>query len=137
MKNSISKVLALMAFSAAYATAVHAEVVVVVGAKAGKAAMTSEQVTDIFLGRDNSMEPVDLSDSTSVRNDFYTKVTGKDASQVKAMWTKLIFTGKATPPEIASSAAEVKSKVGANSKAIGYMNKSDVDGSVKVVLTVE
>jgi hypothetical protein len=137
MKCSVNKVIAMMAFSAAYATAVHAEIVVVVGAKAGKAAMTSEQVTDIFLGRDNSMEPVDLSDSTSIRNDFYTKVTGKDAAQVKSLWTKLIFTGKATPPKIASSAAEVKSKVAADGKTIGYMNKSDVDGSVKVVLTVE
>lgn len=137
MKHSISKVLAMMAFSAAYATAVHAEIVVVVGAKAGKGPMTSDQVTDIFLGRDNSMEPVDLSDSTSLRNDFYTKVTGKDAAQVKALWTKLIFTGKATPPKITSSAAEVKSTLAADSKSIGYMNKSDVDGSVKVVLTVE
>lgn len=137
MKSSVNKVIAMMAFSAAYATAAHAEIVVVVGAKAGKGPMTSEQVTDVFLGRDNSMEPVDLSDSTTVRNDFYTKVTGKDAAQVKALWTKLIFTGKATPPKIASSAAEVKNAVAADSKAIGYLNKSDVDGSVKVVLTIE
>jgi hypothetical protein len=137
MKFSVNKVIAMMAFSAAYATAVHAEIVVVVGAKAGKSAMTNEQVTDIFLGRDNSMEPVDLSDSTSVRNDFYTRLTGKDAAQVKALWTKLIFAGKATPPKIASSAAEVKGKVAADDKTIGYMNKSDVDGSVKVVLTVD
>jgi hypothetical protein len=137
MKYSVKKLIALMALSTAYATAAHAEIVVVVGAKAGKGPMTSEQVTDIFLGRDNSMEPVDLSDSTNLRNDFYTKVTGKDAAQVKSMWTKLIFTGKATPPKIAASAAEVKSKLAEDGKSIGYMNKSDVDGSVKVVLTVE
>jgi hypothetical protein len=137
MKYSVKKLIALMALSAVCATAAHAEIVVVVGAKAGKGPMTNEQVTDIFLGRDNSMEPVDLSDSTGLRNDFYTKVTGKDAAQVKSLWTKLIFTGKATPPEIASSAADVKSKLAASGKSIGYLNKSDVDSSVKVVLTVE
>ena len=137
MKYSVKKVIALMAFSAVCAAAANAEIVVVVSAKAGKGPMTNEQVADVFLGRDSSMEPVDLSDSTTVRNDFYTKVTGKDAAQVKALWTKLIFTGKATPPKIASSAADVKSKVAADEKTIGYIDKSEVDGSVKVVLTVK
>lgn len=137
MKFSINKVIAMMVFSATYATAVNAEIVAIVSAKAGKSSMTTEQVADVFLGRDSSMEPVDLSDSSSVRNDFYTKLTGKDASQVKALWTKLIFTGKATPPKIASSAAEVKSKVSADDKTIGYIDKSDVDASVKVVLTIK
>jgi len=47
------------------------------------------------------------------------------------------LTPASTPPKIASSAGDVKSKVAADDKAIGYLNKSDVDGSVKVVLTID
>jgi hypothetical protein len=37
----------------------------------------------------------------------------------------------------ANSIADVKSELAASGKSIGYLNKSDVDSSVKVVLTVE
>jgi ABC-type phosphate transport system substrate-binding protein len=48
-----------------------------------------------------------------------------------------VFSGKATPPKELGSAAEVKKFVAANPDAIGYIEKSAVDGSVKVVLTVD
>jgi ABC-type phosphate transport system substrate-binding protein len=49
-----------------------------------------------------------------------------------------VFSGKATPPkELLSSSADVKKFVAANPDAIGYIEKSAVDGSVKVVLTVD
>jgi len=32
------------------------------------------------------------------RDDFYNKVTGKSAAQMKAYWSKIIFTGKANHP---------------------------------------
>jgi hypothetical protein len=94
-------------------------------------------VAEVYLGRDNSLVPIDLPDAAALRGEFYSKVTGKDAAQVKAVWTKLIFTGKATMPQSAGSPAEVKSKVAANDKAIGYVDKSAVDGSVKVIFTIE
>ncbi len=53
------------------------------------------------------MKPVD--NATPVRSQFYTQVAGKDEAQVKAIWSKLVFTGKATPPkELAASADVVK-----------------------------
>jgi len=70
-----------------------------------------------------------------VRAEFYKKVTDKDASQAKALWSKLVFTGKASMPKEVANSAAVKSAVAANPKAIGYMEKSAVDGSVKVVYT--
>ena len=63
------------------------------------------------------------------------EVTGKDAAQVKAVWTRLIFTGKATPPKEVASSADVKKAVASDPKAIGYMEKGAVDSSVKVVFT--
>jgi len=112
-----------------------AEVVAVVGAKSPAASMSNEQVAQFFLGKSSSMTPIDQPDGNAVRNEFYKKVTDKDASQAKALWSKLVFTGKATPPKEVAGSAEVKKAVAADPKAIGYIEKSAVDATVKVVLT--
>jgi ABC-type phosphate transport system substrate-binding protein len=110
-----------------------AEVVVVVNPKAAEASMTKDQVAQFFLGKSSAMTPVDQPDSAPVRAEFYKKVTDKDASQVKALWSKLVFTGKATMPKEAGDSAAVKKAVAADPKAIGYIEKSAVDASVKVI----
>lgn len=112
-----------------------AEVVVVVNPKAAEASMTKEQVAQFFLGKSTAMTPIDQPEDAPVRAEFYKKVTDKDASQAKALWSKLVFTGKASMPKEVANSAAVKALVAANPKAIGYMEKSAVDGSVKVVYT--
>jgi ABC-type phosphate transport system substrate-binding protein len=112
-----------------------AEVVVVVNPKALDATMTKDQVAQFFLGKSSAMTPIDQPDDAPVRAEFYKKVTDKEASQAKALWSKLVFTGKATMPKEVANSAAVKSAVAANPKAIGYMEKSAVDASVKVVYT--
>ena len=60
---------------------------------------------------------------------------GKTSAQVKAAWSRLTFSGKATPPKELGSSAEVKKMVAANPNAVGYIEKSAVDGTVKVLLS--
>jgi len=110
-----------------------AEIVVVVSPKAAEASMTKDQVAQFFLGKSTAMTPVDQPDSAPVRAEFYKKVTDKEASQVKALWSKLVFTGKATMPKEVGDSAAVKKAVAADPKAIGYIEKSAVDASVKVI----
>jgi ABC-type phosphate transport system substrate-binding protein len=125
------------AFSLALLAApAQAELVVVVGAKSPAASMTSEQVAQVFLGKSTSMTPVDQPESEAIRGEFYKKVAGKDAAQAKALWSKLVFTGKASLPKELAGSAEVKKAVAADPKAIGYIDKSALDGSVKAVLSV-
>jgi ABC-type phosphate transport system substrate-binding protein len=112
-----------------------AEVVVVVNQKAAEASMTKDQVAQFFLGKSSAMSPIDQPESAPVRAEFYKKVTDKDASQVKALWSKLVFTGKATMPKEAADSAAVKKMVASDPKAIGYIEKSAVDASVKVIYT--
>ncbi len=120
-----------------------AQVAVIVNPKSSSASMTAEQVSAIFLGKSNTLpsgataQPVDLPDAQSAREVFYTKVTGKSAPQVKAAWSRLVFSGKATPPKELASDAEVKKFVAANPDAIGYIDKSAADGTIKVVLTTD
>jgi ABC-type phosphate transport system substrate-binding protein len=129
-----AKVMVLLACLAG--TAAHAEVAVIVNPKNPAATMTAEQVAQIYLGKSNALKAVDLPDSAPLRAEFYKKVTEKDAPQIKAIWAKLIFTGKATPPKTLSSSEAVAKAVAADVNAIGYIDSAAVDGSVKVVLTV-
>lgn len=112
----------------------HAEVVAVVGAKSPAAQMTKEQVAQVFLGKSSAMTPIDQTDGSAIRNEFYKKVADKEAAQAKALWSKLVFTGKASPPKELPGSAEVKKALAADAKAIGYIEKTDVDSTVKVVL---
>jgi len=125
------------------AAAAQAQVAVIVNPKSPTASMTADQVAGIFLGKSNTLPsgaaaaPVDQPESAAVREQFYTKVTGKQAAQVKAAWSRLVFSGKATPPKELANSAEVKKFVAGNADAIGYVEKSAVDGTVKAVLTVD
>jgi len=112
-----------------------AEVVVVANPKAAEASMTKDQVAQFFLGKSTSMTPIDQPESAPIRAEFYKKVTDKEASQVKSLWSKLVFTGKATMPKEVGDSAAVKKAVAADPKAIGYIEKSAVDASVKVLFT--
>jgi len=133
MKN-ILKATVTMAFAFA-AAAAYAEVVVIVSAKSTATTMTADDIASIYLGKSTSMKPVD--NATPVRAQFYTAVAGKDEAQVKAIWSKLVFTGKATPPKALASSADVVKAVAADPNAIGYIDKSAVDGTVKVVYDVK
>lgn len=136
-KSALFLALAGLAFAA------QAQVVVVVNPKSAAGSMTADQVASIFLGKSNTLPSgaaavaVDQPESAAVREQFYTKVTGKSSAQVKAAWSRLVFSGKATPPKELGSSAEVKKFVAGNADAIGYIEKSAVDGSVKVVLSVD
>ena len=125
---------ALAVVLAAAAVSAHADIVVIVNPATG--ALTAEQVSDIFLGRNASFTPVDQAEGAAVRNDFYKKATGRDPSQVKAVWSRLAFSGKAQPPKEYADAAAVKKAVAADPKAVGYIDKAALDGSVKAALTI-
>jgi ABC-type phosphate transport system substrate-binding protein len=120
-----------------------AQVAVVVNPKSPMTSMTADQVSGIFLGKSNTLPsggtamPTDLPDSAATRELFYTKVTGKSTAQVKAAWSRLVFSGKATPPKELASSADVKKFVASNPDAIGYIEKSAVDSSVKVVFSAD
>ncbi|WP_426338540.1 hypothetical protein ACN9MZ_19140 [Pseudoduganella sp. S-14] len=116
--------------------ALAAEIVVIVNPKNPASRMFSEQAAQFFLGKSTLFTPVEHTEGP-LRNEFSQKVLGKDSAQVKAQWSKLVFTGKGTAPKEYGSSAEVKKAVAADVQAIGYIEKAAVDDSVKVILTVQ
>jgi ABC-type phosphate transport system substrate-binding protein len=103
----------------------------------GGTALSKDQLANIYLGRTFDLKPVDLPEGNATRDQFYKKATDRDPAQVKAVWSRIIFTGKGQAPAVAADAAAVKKAVAADPKGIGYIEKAAVDGSVKVVLTLD
>jgi ABC-type phosphate transport system substrate-binding protein len=137
--RSLKLMIAATALSLA-SMAAHAELVVIVNPKNPAASLSADQVSALFLGTATSFPDggaatlADQPESASIRGDFYQKATGRSVAQVKATWARLTFTGKGTPPKELKTDAEVKAFVASDPKAIGYVDASAVDGSVKTVL---
>ena len=118
-------------------------VVVVVSAKSQVMALNPNQISDIFLGKTNTFPnggqavPIDLTEGTPARDEFYAKLTGKSAAQIKAHWSKIIFTGRGLPPKEVLNGNSVKIRLAENPNAISYIDQSLVDGSVRILYTPE
>lgn len=129
----------LLAMSMVTANA-HADVVVIVSAKSHLTSLTAEQTARIFLGKvssfpdDGDAVPIDQAEGSAIRDEFYSKVVHKNSAQLSAYWAKVIFTGDGRPPEKLESNVAVRKAVSKNPKVIGYIDKSAVDKSVRVIL---
>jgi ABC-type phosphate transport system substrate-binding protein len=136
MKRSSKTLVATgLTFAAALQQA-RADVVVIVSAES-TASITADEISRIYLGESNTMTPVDIANAPRTRRDFYTKVTGRDSAQVKAMWAKLVFTGKGSAPKELAGGEDVVKAVAADPHAIGYVDRSFVNITVKVIYTVK
>jgi hypothetical protein len=127
--------LAAAAVACAALTAHAADLVVIANPAAGP--LSKDQVADLFLGKSQVFTPVDQADGSAVYADFYKKATGRDVAQVKSTWSRIVFSGKGQAPKQLADSAAVKKAVAADPKAVGYIEKSAVDGTVKVVLGLD
>ncbi|MFP5390878.1 MAG: phosphate ABC transporter substrate-binding protein [Gammaproteobacteria bacterium] len=140
----ISFKMAALAFALAQsAQAMAGDIAVVVAASSPAGAITAAQASDVFLGKNatlpgaGKMIPVDQAEGASAREEFYNKVASKSGAQMKAYWAKQIFTGTITPPKAVGDNAGVKAAVAKTPNTIGYIDKSAVDGSVKVLVELK
>lgn len=116
-----------------------AEVAVIVH-PSNAATLDADAISKLYLGREKSFPggaaavPLALSDDAAATAEFNDKILKKPSSQLKAYWSKLIFTGKGTPPKEIASDAEMVKLISSNPNMIGFVDAKAVDGSVKVVL---
>lgn len=102
-------------------------------------ALSETEISRIFLGKMKSFPgggqaiPINQSEGAGARGAFEGSVLKKSASQIKAYWSKLVFTGKGTPPRQVGGDSDVLSLVKANPNIIGYIDEAAVTGDVKVI----
>lgn len=114
-------------------------VVVVVAAENPLDEMTRLHLADLYLGRAASFEdgrravPIDLAPGTPARTAFYERYLERTPAEIKAHWSRIIFTGRGRPPPDLPSGEAVKRRIAGDPGAIGYLDASLVDESVRVV----
>ena len=117
-----------------------ADMIAVVSSRSPVTTLSRMQIADIFLGKttrfpDGSRAvPIDQAEGVAGRNQFYKEFTGKSAAQIKAHWSKIIFTGRGQPPHVVANDIEARSRLAKDPSAIGYMEQSLIDGSVRALL---
>ncbi|MEW6982191.1 phosphate ABC transporter substrate-binding protein [Colwelliaceae bacterium 6471] len=117
-----------------------AEVAIVVH-PSNNSSFDQSTIKKIFLGKTKSFSNgrsailLSASPKDPVTEEFNEKVIGKSSNQVNAYWSKMIFTGKGTPPQEMSSTDAIISAISANPDAIGYVDASAATSAVKVVAT--
>ncbi len=117
------------------ASAVQAQLAVVMGPNG--APISKDILANLYLGRSFEFKAIDLPEGSPMRDHFYKKLTDRDPAQVKAVWARVVFTGKGQAPLMLPDAESIKKAVATDPKAIGYIDKSAVDSSVKVVFTID
>lgn len=139
MRNRLVACLAGVALTAALGAARAAEDFVIIVNKANTNAVSTEFVAKAYRGEARSwpeggnVATVALPDDNSTRIAFDKAVLGKAPAQSRALWAQLTFTGKAVPPKLVDSDAEVVKAVAENKNAIGYVSAHAAVDSVKVV----
>lgn len=120
-----------------------ADLAIIVSAKRNPIKMSQEDVSKIFLAKTTTFAdgsralPVDQTSGTPLRELFNAKVLDKSESQLKAYWSRVVFTGTGTPPKEVGGDNEVKKLVADNPNLIGYIDQTKLDSSVVAIFSIE
>ena len=115
------------------------ELDVVANPRSGIDTLSHDEVVNIFMGRSHQLpsgitaQPIDLPATQAEKTSFYRLLVNKDLAEINSYWARLHFSGRISPPMVAKSTANVIEIVASTPGAIGYINKSKVDPTVKPV----
>ncbi len=129
----------LMAALVGLPMSAQAGVVVIAHPSVQTSALTAEQVSQLFGGRTtqlpdgSAVQPLNMNEGAAARAQFNAKVLGKTEQQLRSYWSRMIFTGKAQPPRVLNSSADMLRTVASTSGYVGYIDSQDVGDKVKVL----
>ncbi|MBF0183712.1 MAG: hypothetical protein HQM06_04875 [Magnetococcales bacterium] len=116
------------------------EIVVIINPENLLANLSQAQVSDLYLGRTrtfpdgNYAQVIEQTRASAIRQRFYHTLNGMSLNQVNAYWARLAFSGRVQPPDAIQDDQEVLKKVTTHRTAIGYIDSSQLNDSVKEVL---
>ena len=121
---------------------VRGDIVVVVAVNSPLQQLSMREASDIYLGRlkaaaGEKLLVLDHPMESALRERFFKQVNGMDLRRLNAYWARLQFSGETLPPVSLDDNQSVLYTVRRNRHALGYVDASAVDGSVRVVLMLK
>lgn len=113
--------------------------VVVVGPHSPLKHLSPHDISNVFLGRIESLpgagtvRPVELRDDAELRLAFHAAITGMSEHKLRSHWAAMVFTGKARPPWRYVSVDLLRARLQEDPHAVGYLRRQDLDASLKQV----
>lgn len=119
-----------------------AEIVIVSSTASTLTSATKEDLERLYLGKSKSLagtsvNPINQTGDTDASSEFNKLLLNRSSSQVKAYWSKLVFTGKGMAPKEVNSNQQMIEALKADPEAVGYIDASAATGDVKVLLKLE
>ena len=121
---------------------VAAELVIITNKSTQEKRLTKNTLADMYLDKVKTypdgtrVRAVDQAPGSDARKTFYQAILGKSETQVNRYWAKRRYSGKGKPPMVISGDEAVKNWIANNPGAIGYIDKKNLDNSVKALLTI-
>jgi hypothetical protein len=122
-----------------FAESAGADLVVIANPDSGVDQLSRDAVVDIFMGRYQKLPsgvtalPVDQAPAKAA---FYKSLLDKELPEIQSYWARLVFSGQGSPPRQMATAAEVIDVVANNRGAVGYVDSTEIDRRVQVVLAL-
>jgi len=116
-----------------------ADIALVTGRQSSIQELGREEAAQLYLGHRNTLANgqaaalIDLPPGP-VRDAFYLNLTGKNPAQIRAYWSRQVFTGRALPPRQASGVEEVLRWLAEGRASLAYLPADILDQRVRVLL---
>ena len=141
IKNLKTMPLLLLIVSVFYGATATAEIAIIVNPSVKIDYVSIHKLKMLYLGKTRIIQgeilkPLDQKTGSSARTEFYELAIQEDDTFIKQYWARRMFAGKGNPPKEYEDDEAIKERVVKNARSLGYINKSAVDDTVKVILTL-
>lgn len=132
--------LLLMWLALAGPGAAAADLVLIANAELALDSLSRQEAINIYMGRlrqfpfGEAAQPLDLPADGGDKALFYRLLINKGLAEVEAYWARVVFSGRASPPNTLEKPQDVVEHVARDRNAIGYVDRSLLDKRVKVIL---
>ena len=119
-----------------------AEIVVIIHPDSPLQKLSTQEISDLYLGRKRTIQGerpmiLDLTSDSPLRERFIKSLTGMPIIHWNAYWARLQFSGDMQPPPQMATSQAVIDTVSRNRLAIGYVNASQLNQSVRALLQLK
>lgn len=120
-----------------------ADVCVVVHRDSPLRELRPSEVSELYLGRSRSLPNgeavvvLEREQDSALRTRFFRLLNGMSLKQLNAYWARLQFSGQVLPPPVFRETRDMLAAIRINRMAIGYLDASELDDNVRVVLRLQ